>query len=250
MFKVISFITFLLLTTQAMTQDYSFTGKAYDLNSNELLYTEHHYYLSEFLHKVEYKEPSGEVFATKTINYEKGFFSPEFILNNKRNGEFISTKKSNKQVILEYKENSKSSVEISEINDSASLVIDAGFDYFITSNWDSLTSGESLSVNYLIPSQGDSYELTLQQVSCDIEKNDNDLANTTDIKNTIDNNNEFFCFSISAASFFIRIFSSELQLTYKKSSKENRYLLTNFKGRTNISDSKGNYQDAHIRYQF
>jgi hypothetical protein len=249
MFKVFSIAALLLLTTQAMTQDYSFIGKAYDLNSNELLYTEHHSYLSEFLHKVEYKEPNGEIFATKTINYEKGFFSPEFILKNKRNGEFISAKKNNQHVILEYKENENSSVEISEINDSDLLVIDAGFNHFITRNWDELISGKSLSVNYLIPSQGNSYELTLQQVKCDIEKDDNDLANTTGIKD-IANNNEYFCFSISAASFFIRIFSSELQLTYKKNGKSNRYLLTSFKGRTNISDSKGDYQDAHIRYQF
>ena len=238
MFKTSIFSVLLLLTTKAMTEDHSFIGKAYDLNNNELLYSEHHYYISEVLHKVEYKEPNGEVFATKTINYEKSFFSPDFILVNKRNGEFISAKKNNQQVILDYKENRKSSIERSKINDSASLVIDAGFDHFITSNWDSLISGKSLSVDYLIPSQGDSYELTLKKVICN-----------SDNENT-ENSKESFCFSISASSFFIRIFSSELQLAYNHNGEDNRYQLISFKGRTNISDRKGNYQDAYIRYQF
>lgn len=238
MFKTSMLSVLLLLTTKAMTEDYSFIGKAYDLKNNELLYSEHHYYISEVLHKVEYKEPNGEVFATKTINYEKSLFSPDFILENKRNGEFISAKKNNQQVILDYKENRKSSIERSNINDSASLVIDAGFDHFITSNWDSLISGKSLSVNYLIPSQGEPYELTLKQVSCDFD-NDN-----------TENSKESFCFSISASSFFIRMFSSELQLAYNMSNEDNRYQLISFKGRTNISDVKGNYQDAYIRYQF
>lgn len=238
MIKTVIFTALLLLTTKAMTEDYSFMGKAYDLNSNELLYTEHHYYVSEVIHKVEYREPNGEVFATKTINYEKSFFSPDFILENKRNGEFISAKKNNQKIILDYKENSKSSIERSKVNDSASLVIDAGFDHFITSNWDSLISGNSLSVNYLIPSQGDFYELTLKQVNCDFDNDSNK------------NSKESFCFSISASSFFIRIFSSELQLTYNHNGEDNRYRLTSFKGRTNISDHKGNYQDAFIRYHF
>ena len=236
-------IGLVLLSKDSLSNEASFIGNAYDFSSNELLYTEHHYYVSEVIHKVEYREPNGEVFATKTINYEKSFFSPDFILENKRNGEFISVKKNNQQVILEYKENRQSSIERSKINDSSSLVIDAGFDHFITSNWDALISGNSLSVNYLIPSKGDYYELMLKQVNCD-SGNDNS-----------ENSEKSFCFSISSSSFFIRIFSNELLLTYSKVNTEsntttNNYRLTRFKGRTNISDVKGNYQDAYIRYQF
>jgi hypothetical protein len=226
-----------------VAEDYLFVGEAYDLKSNELLYTEHHHYISPTLHKVEYREPNGDIFATKTLIYEKSFFSPDFIFTNNRNGEFISVKKENKQVILEYQENSHSSRRKNKISDSNNLVIDAGFDPFITSNWQSLISGKSIVANYLIPSQGDYYELTLKRISCD--------------------NPENYCFSISSSSFFIRIFSSELKLTYSRynriketsnpienNQEKNNYRLTGFIGRTNISDQEGNYQDARIRYQF
>lgn len=243
MFTVCSLITATSITATSVAEDYSFMGKAYDLASNKLLYTEHHHYLSTTLHKVEYREPNGDIFATKTLNYEKSFFSPDFVFTNNRNGEFISAKKENKQVILEYQENTKSSRQKNKISDSNNLVIDAGFDHFITSNWQSLISGKSIVTDYLIPSQGEYYELTLKNISCD--------------------NPENYCFSISASSFFIRMFSSELKLTYsrynqiketsnpiKNSQEKNNYRLTSFTGRTNISDRDGNYQDARIRYQF
>ena len=241
MIKTMIFATFLLLTllltTKATAEDYSFIGKAYDLDSNELLYTEHHTYTSPTIHKVEYKEPNGNVFATKIINYENSFFSPNFILKNNKNGETINVKKEDEKFILKYRESNKSSINTNIVEDSSTLVIDAGFDNFIKRKWKTLISGKSISVNYLIPSQGDSYKLILKKVNCDNPNN--------------------YCFSISASSFFIRIFSSELKLTYSQysnqysqSTKNNNYRLTSFKGRTNISDSKGNYQDAHIRYQF
>lgn len=236
---------FTLIANNTLAADYSFIGKAYDLDSNELLYTEYHTYISPILHKVEYKEANGNVFATKIINYEKSFFSPDFSLENTRNGEFIRTKKENENITLEYKENSKSSTLKSLIKDKSTLVIDAGFDHFIMSNWQELITGKSIEVNYLIPSKGDYYRLNLNKISCD------------------DSNSDDYCFSISASSFFIRIFSSELKLTYspienigknitdiKDTKQAQKYRLTSFKGRTNISDSKGNYQDAHIRYQF
>jgi hypothetical protein len=243
MFKTIMLIACILITATSTAEDYSFMGQAYDLKSNELLYTEYHHYISPTLHKVEYREPNGDIFATKTLNYEKSFFSPDVVFTNNRNGEFISAKKENKQVILEYQENINSSRKKYKISDNNTLVIDAGFDPFITSNWQSLISGESIVVNYLIPSQGDYYELNLEKTRCD--------------------NSENYCFSISASSFFIRMFSSELKLTYsrynqkkstnnliKNSHEKSNYRLTSFTGRTNISDREGNYQDAHIRYQF
>ncbi len=227
----------IMLITNVMTanaeQGFQFEGKAYAIDSDTLLYSEHHQYLSPFIHKVEYKEPDGTVFARKTVNYTQSFYSPDFELQNDRNGELIRTERQNKKIILKYQENSQSDTEKDKLSPHPTLIIDAGFDHYITQNWTPLINGKSLTIDYLIPSMGDYYELTLKQVDC---KND-----------------ENYCFSISASSFFIRIFSQELKLTYAKfaqSSQPDIYRLAQFQGRTNISDADGNYQDAIIHYSY
>lgn len=218
-----------LETPDAEFNTRSFSGKAYDLNSNELLYTEHHQYSSKFSHSVDYKTPDGDIFARKTLNYEHGYFSPDFVQENTRNGELIRSHKKGKKVTLEYKENDKSTVEVEKIKVSENLIIDAGFNNFITENWAELISGKELAIEYLVPSMLDSFELNVKKVRC---SNDDD-----------------YCFSISSSSFFLRLFSNNLKLTYSKFGS-NDYQLSVFQGRSNICDEDGNYLDVRIQYSF
>lgn len=231
---LISTTFFIALANLAAAEtDLQFYGIAYDLDSEKVLYSEHHHYVSPTLHKVIYKEADDVVFATKTVDYSKGLFDPEITFNNTRIGEFIRTEKSNNSILLTYQENTKSSAEKHSIKATPSLIIDAGFDHYITHYWNTLTKGKELTIDYLIPSMGDYYELTVKKIDCENQDN--------------------YCFSISASSFFIRIFANELELTYAKyeqSNKPNDYRLASFKGRTNIADNEGNYLDAIIRYNY
>ena len=223
-------------------------GYAYDLDTQELLYTEHHNYLAPTIHEVQYKEVNGELFATKTIDYKHSYFAPNFSQYNLRNGEKIDIKRKQRRddkakikYSIQYQENKKSALEEESINASSRLVIDAGFDHFVTQNWETLSTGKEMTIDYLIPSLHDYYELTIKQEVCESELMDQ------------------YCFSISASSFFIGLFSDQLELTYRKLSnnddhnKENGQSdiqLIGFKGRSNISDSKGDYQDVKIVYQY
>lgn len=229
----VTLVTCMPAVAENTDEGFKFVGKAYTIESNTLLYSELHHYESPFLHKVQYKEADGTVFATKSVDYTQSFYSPEFVLKNNRTGEFIRTQKQNNIITLEYKENTDSSTDTEIIDDTPTLIIDAGFDHYITQNWKSLLGGKSLTIDYLIPSLGDYYELTLKKTECKVK--------------------DSHCFSISASSFFIRIFSQELKLTYAKfeqSNQPNIYRLASFQGRTNISDAEGNYQDAIIRYSY
>lgn len=253
MLKIIMAIL-LSISTSIASADQKFIGYAYDLDTQELLYTEHHTYLTPTLHEVQYKEVDGELFATKTIDYKHSYFAPDFTQHNLRNGEKIDIKrkarsendtkhKDQVQYQVQYQESSKETLQKETINYSPKLIIDAGFDHFITENWQVLNSGKEMTIDYLIPSLQDYYELTIKEETCK-SKSQNESQH---------------CFSISASSFFISLFSNQLKLSYSKNSstknnsednnRENIKLM-GFQGRSNISDSKGNYQDVNIIYQY
>jgi hypothetical protein len=243
------------------TQLKTFIGYAYDMQTQELLYTEHHNYLDTFLHDVEYKETNGELFASKILNYNHSFFAPDITQTNLRNGEVIDIKRKVKadkgtkneqaiQYIVQYKENKKESLEKETIKYTPRLIIDAGFDHFVTHNWQVLSAGKEISIDYLIPSAQDYYELTIKQETCKsnpklIHKLTPKLSSQAPAQ--LDDQ---YCFSIAASSFFIGLFSSQLELTYSKNKDSGDIRLMGFQGRSNISDSKGNYQDVNIVYQY
>jgi hypothetical protein len=234
----------------------NFIGYAYDLETNELVYTEHHTYINTLLHEVHYKETSGDVFATKEIDYKHSYFAPDFIQQNSRNGEKIDIKRKSQrddedsiEYRIQYQENSKKDLQKETIEYSPKLIIDAGFDHFIPQNWQALNDGKKLTIDYLIPSRQDYYELTIKKETCKTKsrfKANNQPSSGFESEH---------CFSISASSFFIGLFSSQLELTYgKKKDSEgnnrNNIKLISFQGRSNISDSEGNYQDVNIVYQY
>jgi hypothetical protein len=234
----------------------NFVGYAYDLETNKLVYTEHHTYISPSLHEVSYKESSGEIFAKKKIDYKYSYFAPDFIQKNSRNGEEIDIKRKSQgdgkngiEYQIQYQENSKESLEKETINYSPRLIIDAGFDHFIPQNWQALSDGKELTIDYLIPSRQDYYELTIRKEACKT-KNKSEPQNQPSLGFESEH-----CFSITASSFFIGLFSSQLELTYgkKKDSQgnnRNNIKLMSFQGRSNIADSSGNYQDVNIVYQY
>jgi hypothetical protein len=234
----------------------NFIGYAYDLETNELVYTEHHTYINTLLHTVHYKETSGEIFATKEIDYKHSYFAPDFIQKNSRNGEKIDIRrisqregKNGIEYQIQYQETSKTDLADETIDFSPKLIIDAGFDHFIPQNWQALNDGKELTIDYLIPSRQDYYELTIKKETCKA-KNSSKYQNQPSSRFESEH-----CFSISASSFFIGLLSSQLELTYgkKKDSEGNNrdnIKLIGFQGRSNISDSEGNYQDVNIVYQY
>lgn len=218
------------------------TGHAYDQETGGLLYTEHHYHTSKYEHEVEYREVNGDIFATKKILYQSSYLSPDFQQENWRNGEQISTQRkkgneeSKKNILVTYKEDTDSDLTSAMIKHSGHLIIDAGFNNFIKQNWEKLINGNTMTVNYLIPSLLDTYELNIQKTTCQ-----DDL---------------YYCFSISSSSFFINLISSDLKLTYDtvryRDNNQDReeYRLISFEGRSNICDQEGEYQDVEIKYSY
>ncbi|WP_257287412.1 hypothetical protein [Endozoicomonas sp. SESOKO2] len=204
-------------------------GYAYHMGTQQLAYTEEHSFPDTFSHHVIYKEADGQVFARKTIDYSDSYIAPDIIQENQRNGELIKTEFIGDAYKVSYKAGFGEGTEQSDITLSPDLVIDAGFDHYIRSSWDSLITEKETVIQYLIPSHQRKIDLRIKPVKC-----------KKDLKDT------HICFNIAADSWLYRMLSSPLMLSYDKQSQK----LKTFSGRSNISDKNGDYLDVTIRYHF
>lgn len=204
-------------------------GYAYHMGTQQLAYTEEHSFPDTLSHHVIYKEADGSVFARKTIDYSDSYIAPDIIQENQRNGELIKTEFMGDAFKVSYRRGFGEHTKESDITLSPDLVIDAGFDHYIRSNWASLIEEKETVIQYLIPSRQKEIDLRIKPVKC-----------KKDPKDTL------ICFNIAADSWLYRMLSSSLVLSYDKQSQK----LKTFSGRSNISDKNGDYLDVTIRYHF
>ncbi|WP_252179446.1 hypothetical protein [Endozoicomonas sp. 4G] len=203
-------------------------GYAYHVGTRQLAYTEEHTFPDTLSHHVIYKEADGTVFASKTIDYSDSYIAPDIIQENHRNGERIKTELMGDVFKVSYRASFGKDTQHSDVTLSPDLVIDAGFDHYIRSNWDSLVAEKETVIQYLIPSHQRAIDLRIKPVECKKDPKDTNI-----------------CFNIAADSWLYRLLSSPLTLSYDKQSQR----LMTFSGRSNISDKKGDYQDVTIHYQ-
>lgn len=200
-------------------------GVAYEHETEKVLYTEKHFIESKEKHLVTYYEPSGEEFARKTLDYTSGDSAPFFHQYNSRLGEVIQVFPGEEDTIkVSYQSSSKAKKAEDEIDTSARLVIDAGFDNFIRQNWTPLQQGEKQNFNYLLPTRGATIELELKKVDCDPT---------------------LLCLKISPANPFLGFFAGDIKLEYHTDTRK----LLRFVGRSNIADENGKYRNVSISYQ-
>ncbi|MBU2711236.1 hypothetical protein [Zooshikella harenae] len=212
------------------------TGKAYDLESGRPVYIEKHIIhlvkppktntLSVTMplkDKVTYTTPDGNVFATKTVNYETTPLTPTIVFNklkfNQRESVFI---KSNNVIILHEEDNQRQEHQLPL---KPNLVIDAGFDTFIRKHWSKLLANKSFSFEFLSINENSTY--TFQ-----IEKTQEDSTTAS--------------FTMSLDSFIGGFFVDPIIITYEK--KEQK--LIRYQGLTNIPKDKETNFTATIIYTY
>lgn len=214
-------------------ENYAVTGNAYNVKNDLLVYTE---YYTDMNHNrevtVNYAKPDGSVFATKTLFYTGEVTQPEFQFHDKRDDEKISARFVDGRLILSHSLNYSTNERT--ILDNASLVIDVGYDAFIQSNWEKLTSGKKVNFMYALPAQVDTGRLQVREIARDKAP----LATVNDPAN-------WRYFVISPANRFSSIFSAPIYLAYSP----DKYLMR-YQGRSSIDNDKGGSWDVRIEYQY
>lgn len=207
-------------------------GEAFDLKSDEPLYSETHCLSADALaREVIYRDVEGQLIAHKILSYSTGPTTPSFVQHNFYSQESIEVELRQDEVTMTVKdENSSAPGKVISTRPSANLpvVIDAGFDAFVTSNWDSLVAGEKKSFQFPFAARESLVELRIKPTSCSYDTESDQ------------------CFSLEMNNWFLRVLVAPIELGYDSGLKR----LTRYRGLSNIGDGKGEGLVVDIRYNY
>jgi hypothetical protein len=204
-------------------------GRAYDLETGQLLYTEEHRRTEANTHTVHYRDVEGHLFAQKTLDYQHSAIAPNVIQDNQRNGERIEIHYQSARVLaVNYRANTGAASKQASIDLDARLVVDAGFDQFVRQYWSVLHAGQRLKIDFLVPSRQFKAPFELSKIDCVTESA------------------EILCLSIDPDAWWLRLAVDPITLAYDLETQN----LLRFTGRGNISEADGRYLNVDIHYQY
>ena len=208
-------------------------GEAFDLKSDELLYSETHCLSRDALaREVIYRNVDGQLIAHKSLSYETGPTTPSFVQRNFYSQESIEVELKQDELTMTIRDvNSSEPGKVVSTRPSPRLpvVIDAGFDAFVTTNWDSLVAGENKSFQFPFAARESLVKLRIKPMSCSYDSETDQ------------------CFSLEMNNWFLRMLVDPIELGYDAKLKR----LSRYRGLSNIGDGKGNglVVDIHYNYQ-
>jgi len=237
--KITSIIFGLLISTHVAAESDKqvkpvLSGKAYDTKTNTLIYKEEHHYeivQGETVMNSTFTDVNGDTIAERVIEYQDHKVR-SYKLKQEQINYQESITRNNSAVQFEERDGQK--IDKEEVSISSDIVIDAGFADYITQNWDSLTSGETLKFDFASVSQMDMIKLQVKMT--DMKK--------TSAKNYLADE-EVVMFKMTLASPILKMFIKPIEIGYYKDSKQ----LAFYKGISNLKDLNGKqYSSVRIEY--
>jgi len=204
-----------------------FTGTAYEIDSEKMLYVEQHHinvneageYISS---EVTYSGLDGNIIAVKTLNFSQSQTMPQLTFIDKRVDAnikvdpFVNEAENKVSIISERGEKRKLSHV--KITSRGASIIDAGFDLFVIQHWQSLLAGKTIDMDFLALTRAQYISFELEAVDMNEGGDDGLLV-----------------LSLRPSSFFIRLLMDPIYLTYDINSRR----LLRFEGLTNIENVEG-----------
>ena len=207
-------------------------GRAYDLESDELLYSETHCVSDDGVKRdVFYRDAESKLIASKVLDYSSGATTPSFEQHNLFSSESIVVRFEQGIVSMEVIDaESREPLKSAQAEPSQKLpvVIDAGFDFFVRQNWDSLVAGDSHEFQFPLADRERLVELRIQALGCSYPTQSDQ------------------CFRLDVANWLLRMLVKPIELGYDNEARR----LTRFRGLSNIGDANGDGQVVDIRYDY
>ena len=150
----------------------SYSGSAFDADTNKLVYTEVHQLAlaaDEVLERwVSYRCPNGRAFARKRVQRSRLPAVPSFALEDRRLDYSEGLEVGSDKVAVFVREAGNKATIREVLEDVPSnLVADAGFDVFVRDQWDALVAGETVRFEFLVPSRLDFLGFKVRQTGED-----------------------------------------------------------------------------------
>ena len=213
--------------------DGNYVGYAYDIETGELIYEEHHTQTAEgqtVMLKTDYRSAEGERFAYRTVEFPAPLSTrPVFELTDERIPYIEGVRRDGGDLLVYKTEDGETERERlpATPSDDRPLVIDAGFDRLVQRQWDRLHDGEFVRFDFLNCDRLSTIPLRL---SLDGQR-DTEHGPVSDL--IMEPNN-----------WFIRVLVDPIQISYRA---EDRSLLE-YKGISNIRRPGGSNYVVRIYF--
>jgi hypothetical protein len=176
-----------------------------------------------------YRSAEGKTIVRRNVNFENNALKPNFRLDDLRNGYSEGAELIGSKIKVFTGGTAEEPYKEKLLMVPEPAVVDAGFNYFIEQNWDSLMKGNVLSFNFVAPSQLDYFKFRVYKA----RETPYQQQQAVVLKMDIDN-------------FFLRIFVDAIQLTYDKTTKK----LVVYNGISNIYDDKGKSHKVRMEFSY
>lgn len=173
-------------------------------------------------------ELEGVVFARKSVLYSQQPYQPQIEQIDNRSGERRVAQRQADTWQIEYRKNEHAKVKTGREKLGSNGVVDAGFNRFVKSNWETLQNGERLVVDFLSIPHRRAIELQIARASCALSRP-----------------LETVCFRVRVNNAFLRLVTGELNLEYNDKKQ-----LVRFSGVVNIQDNEEDTQKAVAQYAY
>ncbi|MCX7809621.1 MAG: hypothetical protein N2247_01810 [Leptospiraceae bacterium] len=231
-FKIILLLMILIMGNQIFSQQRTFIGYAYDINTNKLLYTENHtefYYNNKHIKTILiYRDKENKKIAEKISDYTKNSQIPLFHFKDFRNGYEEGSVYENNQFKIYFIENNKKNISKS-FPFKENIVLDSGFHKFIQNHFDELLNNKTLTIEFAVPSR-----LTL--ISFKVYK----------VKEYQKDNKKIIRFIFEVDNFVFRLLVKPIYIDYDKESKE----LLQYTGISNLYDENNKAYNVKIIFKY
>lgn len=221
-----------LLSSLLIAQNRVLNTPAYDLSSNRLLYTEERRQSDANgkpgVWTFTYRDPSGKSIVSRKVDFTKNPFIPDYSLEDARDGYLEGAELKNGKVRVFARRNSADPVKEKWLTVPEPAVVDAGFNFYIESNWNRLINGETLHFNFIAPIEQDYFKFRLLKD-----------------KEWSEGKRDLVRFRLEIDNFFLRIFVKPILVTYNRTTKQLAY----YEGISNINDGNGKSHRVKMVFQ-
>jgi len=195
-------------------------GIARDFSDSTIRYVEHHQYLASGDHRVTYFDLDGEVMATKVMTYPGLPQHPEISQSDFTRNIEVKTFTANQTLTMI--RNASGQLKTHDFPMDESIIVDAGFDYFLRNNWQTFVEDVPRSYRFAIAGQERLLDVKIRK------------QHVSPIETV---------FTITPANLFIRMLMPEIRLLYN----QDRRLIT-YEGLTNLNLANG--LSRHVSVEF
>ncbi len=208
-------------------------GQAFDLNSDELLYSETHCVdPSGDSRLVIYRDDNEALIARKRVDYRSGRTTPSFVQHNLYSNQMIKVDLDDAGLltmkIVDADKGEPIKVKSTAPTDVLPVVIDAGFDEFVRAHWDELVDGGKKTFLFPFAARSSLVELRIRPAQCSYQSESDQ------------------CFKLELSNWLFRMLASPIELGYDADTRR----LTRYRGISNIGDGSGGGQEVDIQYRY